>query len=136
MCLLIAFSAEAVNNMGGLGFNGFDENGIAKWDRLTIVNVLRLEVLQYNITLSSILHVPCGCSDDDDGDGDYDDRSNCPDKPRIVDFVKISEYYQNDITGRLTLMPSSHLLSSIQFATNLKEVLDNWNICTALWLRR
>lgn len=57
--------AEAVNNMGGLGFNGFDENGIAKWDRLTIVNVLRLE-----------------------------------------------------------------------FATNLKEVLDNWNICTALWLRR
>ena len=100
MCLLIAFLAEAVNNMGGLGFSGFDENGIAKWDRLTIVNVLRLEVLQYNITLSSILHVPCGCSDDDDGDGDYDDRSNCPDKPRIVDFVKISEYYQNDICNR------------------------------------
>ena len=59
MCLLIAFLAEAVNNVGGLGFNGFDENGIAKWDRLTIVNVLRLEVLQYNITLSNILHVPC-----------------------------------------------------------------------------
>ena len=68
MCLLIAFLAEAVNNMGGLGFNGFDENGIAKWDRLTIVNVLRLEVLQYNITLHNILHVPvpCGCNDDDD----------------------------------------------------------------------
>ena len=68
MCLLIAILAEAVNNMGGLGFNGFDENGIAKWDRLTIVNVLRLEVLQYNITLHNILHVPvpCGCNDDDD----------------------------------------------------------------------
>ena len=68
MCLLIAFLAEAVNNMGGLGFNGFDENGIAKWDRLNIVNVLRLEVLQYNITLHNILHVPvpCGCNDDDD----------------------------------------------------------------------
>jgi len=73
VCLLIAFLAEAVNNMGGLGFNGFDENGIAKWDRLTIVNVLRLEVLQYNITLSNILHVPvpCGCNDDDDDDYDY-----------------------------------------------------------------
>ena len=23
-----------------------------------------------------------------------------------------------------------------QFATSLKEVLDNWNICTVLWLRR
>ena len=43
--------------MGGLGFNGFDENGVAKWDRLTIVNVLRLEVLQYNITLCNFLHV-------------------------------------------------------------------------------
>lgn len=74
MCLLIAFLAEAVNNVGGLGFNGFDENGIAKWDRLTIVNVLRLEVLQYNIILSNILHVPCGCSDDDDVDDDYDDN--------------------------------------------------------------
>ena len=71
------FLAEAVNNMGGLGFSGFDENGIAKWDRLTIVNVLRLEVLQYNITLHNILHVPvpCGCNDDDDNDDDdYDDR--------------------------------------------------------------
>ena len=76
MCLLIAFLAEAVNNMGGLGFNGFDENGTAKWDRLTIVNVLRLEVLQHNITLSNILHVPvpCGCNNDDDDDDDDDDE--------------------------------------------------------------
>ena len=34
-----------------------------------------------------------------------------------------------------------HLVSYIsfvfvQFATNLKEVLDNWNIGTILWLRR
>ena len=113
MCLLIAFLAEAVNNMGGLGFNGFDENGIAKWDRLTIVNVLRLEVLQYNITLSNILHVPCGCSDDDDdGDDDYYDRSNCPDKPRIVNFVKISEYYQNDVCNRVI---DSYALLSFAF---------------------
>jgi len=57
--------AEAVNNMCGLGFNGYDEKGRSKWDRITNVNILKLE-----------------------------------------------------------------------FATNLKEVLDNWNICTVLWLRR
>lgn len=96
MCPLIAFLAEAVNNMGGLGFSGFDENGMAKWDRLTIVNVLRLEVLQYNITVYNILHVPCGCNDDDD----YDDRSNCPDKPRIFDFVKISKYFKTTFETR------------------------------------
>ena len=37
-------SAEAVNNMGGLGFNGYDENGKAKWNRITNVNILKLEV--------------------------------------------------------------------------------------------
>ncbi|KAL9962973.1 hypothetical protein ACROYT_G032132 [Oculina patagonica] len=57
--------AETVNNMCGLGFNGYDENGKAKWDRVNNVNILKLE-----------------------------------------------------------------------FATNMKEILDNWNICTALWLRR
>nr|XP_058944698.1 lysophospholipid acyltransferase 6-like isoform X2 [Pocillopora verrucosa] len=57
--------AEAMNNFCGLGFNGFDENGRAKWNRMTIVNILKIE-----------------------------------------------------------------------FATSLKEVLDNWNICTVLWLRR
>ncbi|KAJ7361776.1 Lysophospholipid acyltransferase 1 [Desmophyllum pertusum] len=57
--------AEAVNNMCGLGFNGYDENGKAKWDRVTNVNILKLE-----------------------------------------------------------------------FASNMKEVLDNWNICTVVWLRR
>ncbi|XP_020624973.1 membrane-bound O-acyltransferase domain-containing protein 2-like isoform X2 [Orbicella faveolata] len=57
--------AEAVNNMCGLGFNGYDENGKGKWNRVTNVDILKLE-----------------------------------------------------------------------FATNMKQVLDNWNICTVLWLRR
>ncbi|XP_073250226.1 lysophospholipid acyltransferase 6-like isoform X2 [Porites lutea] len=58
-------AAEAVNNLAGLGFNGFDENGKAKWDRITNINILKFE-----------------------------------------------------------------------FATNIKMVCDNWNISTALWLRR
>ncbi|CAH3149333.1 unnamed protein product [Porites lobata] len=57
--------SEAVNNLAGLGFNGFDENGKAKWDRITNINILKFE-----------------------------------------------------------------------FATNIKMVCDNWNISTALWLRR
>ncbi|XP_029195740.2 lysophospholipid acyltransferase 2-like isoform X1 [Acropora millepora] len=57
--------AEAVNNIAGFGFNGYDENGKATWNLMTNVNILKLE-----------------------------------------------------------------------FATSMKEVLDNWNINTALWLRR
>ena len=30
--------------MCGLGFNGYDENGKAKWDRVTNVNILKVEV--------------------------------------------------------------------------------------------
>ncbi|XP_020624953.1 lysophospholipid acyltransferase 2-like, partial [Orbicella faveolata] len=36
-------AAEAVNNMCGLGFNGYDENGKAKWNRVTNVNILKVE---------------------------------------------------------------------------------------------
>lgn len=57
--------AEAVNNMSGLGFNGYDENGKAKWNRVTNINILKVE-----------------------------------------------------------------------FATSMKMVCDNWNISTALWLKR
>lgn len=57
--------AEAVNNMGGLGFNGYDENGKAKWNRVTNANILKIE-----------------------------------------------------------------------FATSMKMMMDNWNISSALWLRR
>ena len=33
-----------MNNLAGLGFNGFDENGKAKWDRITNINILKFEV--------------------------------------------------------------------------------------------
>ena len=46
-CFVI-FLAEAVNNMCGLGFNGFDANGKAKWDGITNVNILKVEVLTPN----------------------------------------------------------------------------------------
>lgn len=36
--------SEAVNNAAGLGFNGFDDKGIPKWDLLTNVRPLKLEL--------------------------------------------------------------------------------------------
>lgn len=36
--------ADMVNNASGLGFNGYDENGNAKWDLVTNVQILKLEV--------------------------------------------------------------------------------------------
>lgn len=38
--------ADAVNNASGLGFNGYDENGNAKWDLVTNVNIIKLEVFE------------------------------------------------------------------------------------------
>lgn len=31
--------------MSGLGFNGYDENGKAKWNRVTNINILKVEVI-------------------------------------------------------------------------------------------
>ena len=44
MYILLLLSAEAMNNFCGIGFNGFDENGRARWNRMTIVNILKIEV--------------------------------------------------------------------------------------------
>ena len=41
---MLLILAEAVNNMCGLGFNGYDQDGKAKWDGVTNVNILKLEV--------------------------------------------------------------------------------------------
>ncbi len=79
--------------MCGLGFNGYDENGKAKWDRVNNVNILKLEV-------------------------------------RSCFFGKAMDFIHNDAI----FLISFYCL--VQFATNMKEILDNWNICTALWLRR
>jgi lysophospholipid acyltransferase 1/2 len=38
--------AELVNNASGFGFNGYDTNGNAKWDLLTNVNIIKLEVIK------------------------------------------------------------------------------------------
>ena len=45
-CNFFFVSAEAVNNMCGLGFNGYDEKK-AKWNRVTNVNILKVEVIFY-----------------------------------------------------------------------------------------
>lgn len=36
--------ADAICNNSGLGFNGYDENGNAKWDLISNINVLQFEV--------------------------------------------------------------------------------------------
>ena len=37
-------SGELVNNNNGLGFNGYDKDGKAKWDLLNNVQIYNLEV--------------------------------------------------------------------------------------------
>jgi lysophospholipid acyltransferase 1/2 len=36
--------ADAVNNASGLGFNGYDSSGNAKWDLISNVDIINLEV--------------------------------------------------------------------------------------------
>ncbi len=47
--------ADAVNNACGLGFNGYDENGNAKWDLVTNINIYKLEVC--NIIISKLIKI-------------------------------------------------------------------------------
>ena len=37
-------SGDAVNNASGLGYNGYDSKGKQKWDLISNVNILGLEV--------------------------------------------------------------------------------------------
>ena len=50
-----------MNNMGGLGFNGYDENGKAKWNRVTNVNILKVEVILCVLILTyNLQHITAG----------------------------------------------------------------------------
>jgi hypothetical protein len=40
--------AESVNNASGFGFNGYDQNGDAKWDLLTNLKPIQVEVINNN----------------------------------------------------------------------------------------
>ena len=42
--VLFSFPGDAICNAGGFGFNGYDKNGKAKWDLITNVNILGIEV--------------------------------------------------------------------------------------------
>ena len=37
--------ADLVSNASGLGFNGYDDNGDAKWNLVTGVNIVTIEVM-------------------------------------------------------------------------------------------
>ena len=45
---------DAVNNASGLGFNGYDDDGNAKWDLLTNVKIFQLEVIIVNYSCISL----------------------------------------------------------------------------------
>ncbi len=49
--LYLTVSAEAANVNAGLGFNGFDENGNAKWDLLQNAKVRSVEVYRLEFLL-------------------------------------------------------------------------------------
>ena len=40
--------ADAVNNASGLGFNGYDDKGNPKWDLVTNVKIIQLEVPHFS----------------------------------------------------------------------------------------
>ena len=35
--------SESINNCAGLGFSGYDQRGVAKWDLLSNINILKIE---------------------------------------------------------------------------------------------
>lgn len=41
--------ADAVNNAGGLGFNGLDKNGNLRWDLISNLNIWNIEVRFLNV---------------------------------------------------------------------------------------
>ena len=41
--------SDAVNNASGLGFNGFNSNGKAKWDLVTNISPIEVEVYIFKI---------------------------------------------------------------------------------------
>ena len=39
--------ADLAGNASGLGFNGYDENGQAKWNLVSGVNIVAIEVIKF-----------------------------------------------------------------------------------------
>ena len=37
------YIADSIHNLCGLGFSGYDEKGVAKWDLMTNVEMLKVE---------------------------------------------------------------------------------------------
>ncbi len=38
------YMSDSINNLCGLGFSGYDEKGMAKWDLISNVNMLKVEL--------------------------------------------------------------------------------------------
>lgn len=93
--LYLSPAADAINNAAGFGFNGYNKDGSPRWDLISNLRILDIEV---RLFLQDILYLDKGLSQ---------------------------------------LKPKSILFwVQFQFATSFKSFLDNWNIQTALWLKR
>ena len=53
------FLSESINNCAGLGFSGYDEGGVARWDLVTNVHVLEIELAT---ALRSVINKWNACS--------------------------------------------------------------------------
>lgn len=94
--LSLSPAADAINNAAGFGFNGYNKDGSPRWDLISNLKILDIEVRLFFV--------------------------------RFV-YPPDSSFFQ--------LKPNCALFSThFQFATSFKMFLDNWNIQTALWLKR
>lgn len=41
--------SDAINNTASLGFNGYDKDGIAKWDMISNIHVISFEVIIHGV---------------------------------------------------------------------------------------
>jgi len=51
-------SAESVNTNAGLGFNGYDDRGVARWDLIDNADIVKVEVCWFSLFTSLLV-----CSD-------------------------------------------------------------------------
>ena len=50
LIILLFSSADALNNLAGFGFSGYNDNGEAKWDLTENVNIAGVEVSGSTLT--------------------------------------------------------------------------------------
>lgn len=55
--LLFFTSADAINNAAGFGFNGYNEDGSPRWDLISNLRILNIEVR--TVRVLDFTHIDC-----------------------------------------------------------------------------